>query len=281
MCAISSTARMNAASFAFDGVADPLTLRTYWSAAARTSSSVAGGSKLWSVLMFRHMPSSLPARPTAWGHAVESPRGLARRVPRGPPPPSERCRSGQRGRERAARRADRRNPHLALARAPARRRRGRAPGGAPRASRARRGRSPCRSSRPIRSALAEHFARGVPPIGMWQGIAVRDGKSRGAAARRRARLARVPRGRRGRSRNAHLLRRRGRARRDRRGRAAPRATRRQLPVTRHERACNSVLQGRPGAAVRRSPAASARRLRAHDVARAQARACPCRGSPRR
>ena len=26
-------------------------------------------------------------------------------------------------------------------------------------------------------ALAEHFARGVPPIGMWQGIAVRDGKS--------------------------------------------------------------------------------------------------------
>ena len=24
--------------------------------------------------------------------------------------------------------------------------------------------------------LAEHFARGVPPIGMWQGIAVRDGE---------------------------------------------------------------------------------------------------------
>ena len=44
-----------AASFAFDGFCDPLTLRTYWSAAARTSSSVAGGSKLWSVLMFRHM----------------------------------------------------------------------------------------------------------------------------------------------------------------------------------------------------------------------------------
>jgi hypothetical protein len=31
-------------------------LRTYWSAAAWISSSVAGGSKLWRVLMFRHMP---------------------------------------------------------------------------------------------------------------------------------------------------------------------------------------------------------------------------------
>ena len=56
MAATSSTARSNTASFAFDGFCDPLTLRTYWSAAARTSSSVAGGSKLWSVLMFRHMP---------------------------------------------------------------------------------------------------------------------------------------------------------------------------------------------------------------------------------
>jgi hypothetical protein len=42
-------------SFACDGFCEPLTLRTYWSAAAWTSSSVAGGSKLWSVLMFRHM----------------------------------------------------------------------------------------------------------------------------------------------------------------------------------------------------------------------------------
>jgi hypothetical protein len=31
-------------------------VRTYWSAAARISSPVAAGSKLWSVLMFRHMP---------------------------------------------------------------------------------------------------------------------------------------------------------------------------------------------------------------------------------
>jgi hypothetical protein len=54
--AISSTARTNAASFAFDGCVEPLTLRTYWSAAAWISSSVAGGSKLWRVLMFRHMP---------------------------------------------------------------------------------------------------------------------------------------------------------------------------------------------------------------------------------
>ena len=44
MCAISSTARTNAASFAFDGVADPLTLRTYWSAAARDL--VLGGGRL-------------------------------------------------------------------------------------------------------------------------------------------------------------------------------------------------------------------------------------------
>src|SRR5438270_127607 len=39
-----STARANASSFARDGFENPLTLRTYWSAAARTSSSVAGGS---------------------------------------------------------------------------------------------------------------------------------------------------------------------------------------------------------------------------------------------
>ena len=32
----------------------PLIFLTYWSAAARISSSVAGGSKLYKVLMFRH-----------------------------------------------------------------------------------------------------------------------------------------------------------------------------------------------------------------------------------
>jgi hypothetical protein len=31
---------------AFDGFVEPLIFRTYWSAASRTSSSVAGGSKL-------------------------------------------------------------------------------------------------------------------------------------------------------------------------------------------------------------------------------------------
>jgi hypothetical protein len=54
----SSTARWNAASFAFDGLAAPLILRTYWSAAASTSSGVAAGSKLWSTLMFLHMAQS-------------------------------------------------------------------------------------------------------------------------------------------------------------------------------------------------------------------------------
>ena len=49
-----STARKNAASFVMDGLVEPLTLRTNCSAAAWISSSVAGGSKLCSVLMLRH-----------------------------------------------------------------------------------------------------------------------------------------------------------------------------------------------------------------------------------
>ena len=44
--ATSSTARSNASALACDGFVKPLILRTYCSAAARTSSSVAGGSKL-------------------------------------------------------------------------------------------------------------------------------------------------------------------------------------------------------------------------------------------
>src|SRR5205823_3964221 len=59
--ATSSTARSNASSFAREGFVNPLILRTYWSAAARTSSSVAGGSKLKSVWMFRHMLTSYGA----------------------------------------------------------------------------------------------------------------------------------------------------------------------------------------------------------------------------
>ena len=53
--ATSSTASSNASALACEGFVDPLTLRTYCSAAAWISSSLAGGSKLWSVLMFRHM----------------------------------------------------------------------------------------------------------------------------------------------------------------------------------------------------------------------------------
>ena len=53
--------------------------------------------------------------------------------------------------------------------------------------------------------LAEHFARGVPPIGMWAGIATEPGR-RPAAARGRARLARLLAARRGRGRDAHALR---------------------------------------------------------------------------
>src|SRR6188768_731526 len=60
MWAISRTACSKIASFAFDGFVVPLILRTYWRAAACTSSSVAGGSKLWSCLMFLHTVVSSP-----------------------------------------------------------------------------------------------------------------------------------------------------------------------------------------------------------------------------
>src|SRR5688500_11142050 len=51
----SSTALSKTSSLAFDGAVNPLSLRTNCSDAARTSSSVAGGSKLNSVLMLLHM----------------------------------------------------------------------------------------------------------------------------------------------------------------------------------------------------------------------------------
>jgi hypothetical protein len=53
--ATSSTARLNASTFAFDGFVKPLILRTNCSDAARTSSSVVGGSKLNNGRMLRHM----------------------------------------------------------------------------------------------------------------------------------------------------------------------------------------------------------------------------------
>jgi len=51
----SSTARSKACSLARDGRVVPLSFLTNCNAEARISSSVAGGSKLASVLMFRHM----------------------------------------------------------------------------------------------------------------------------------------------------------------------------------------------------------------------------------
>ena len=53
--ATSSTAWSNAAALACEGFVNPLSFRTNWAEAARISSSVAGGSKLKSVLMLRHM----------------------------------------------------------------------------------------------------------------------------------------------------------------------------------------------------------------------------------
>src|SRR3954447_8270825 len=54
-CAISRTALSNASCVAADGARTPLTLRTYWSAAASTSSAVAGGWRPRRVVMLRHM----------------------------------------------------------------------------------------------------------------------------------------------------------------------------------------------------------------------------------
>src|SRR5689334_24755335 len=65
MCATSCTAWSNASWFAWDGFVVPLILRTYCSAAACTSSLVAGGTKLWRVRMLRHMPSPYVAPPTS------------------------------------------------------------------------------------------------------------------------------------------------------------------------------------------------------------------------
>src|SRR5437879_2868501 len=55
MPAISSTAERNEPSFAFECLVKPLIFLTNCSEAARTSSSVTGGSKLKSVLIFLHI----------------------------------------------------------------------------------------------------------------------------------------------------------------------------------------------------------------------------------
>src|SRR5580700_10483562 len=59
MPAISSTASWNNFSLALDGLVNPLILRTNCRDAARTSSSVTGGSKLKRVLIFLHIELSL------------------------------------------------------------------------------------------------------------------------------------------------------------------------------------------------------------------------------
>ena len=55
----SATARSNASMLALEGVLKPESLRTNCTAEAWISSSVAGGSKLNRVLMFRHIIGSL------------------------------------------------------------------------------------------------------------------------------------------------------------------------------------------------------------------------------
>src|SRR3954451_7569342 len=64
MWAISATARSNTSWLAADGLVVPLTLRTNCRAASWTSREVAGGSKLFSGRMLRHMASSLRRTPT-------------------------------------------------------------------------------------------------------------------------------------------------------------------------------------------------------------------------
>src|SRR5215813_4477937 len=63
--ATSSTARANTASLDLDGFVKPLSLRTNWRDDARISSPVAGGVKLCSVLMLRHMDRPPRQRATA------------------------------------------------------------------------------------------------------------------------------------------------------------------------------------------------------------------------
>jgi hypothetical protein len=71
MAATSSTAWRKAASFVFDGLLKPLIFRTYWSEADRISSGVTGGSKLKSILMFRHMSGDLVVLERARGGRVQ------------------------------------------------------------------------------------------------------------------------------------------------------------------------------------------------------------------
>src|SRR5262249_48139593 len=66
-CATWSTARLNAGSLALDGRVKPLSFRTNCREEARISSFVAGGLKVWSVLMLPHLYSP------CWPHAASTP----------------------------------------------------------------------------------------------------------------------------------------------------------------------------------------------------------------
>jgi hypothetical protein len=72
--ATAATAWSIAGSLARDPPVSPLTLRTYWRAAASISSAVACGSKPRSVVMFRHTGPSLEVR-HPWKMAKAAPSG--------------------------------------------------------------------------------------------------------------------------------------------------------------------------------------------------------------
>ncbi len=98
--ATSSTAARNAASFACDGFVKPLIFRTNCSEAARISSSVTGGSKLNSVLIFLHIaPSSASLQHREHLRcihriAIHTSRAMGQRAAIACPRPEPRLRSG-------------------------------------------------------------------------------------------------------------------------------------------------------------------------------------------
>ena len=73
---------MNAGSLVLDGAVNPLSLRTNCNDAARISSSVAGGWKLNSVLMLRHMGDLRPGAYEGSARAAMVARIAARRTVR-------------------------------------------------------------------------------------------------------------------------------------------------------------------------------------------------------
>jgi signal peptidase I len=93
-----STACVNAASFILEGAFKPLILRTNWSAEARISSSVAGGSKLKSVRMFLHMARDMIARMTCDGRPPGGKGRWMRLLPHLLVPGYPQARNGDRGR---------------------------------------------------------------------------------------------------------------------------------------------------------------------------------------